>query len=309
MADRSRQFHGGFPVLIQGSHFSLHSRNRFPRSIEQGDFQPGFPALFRRIIVNIRRHVKSSLLQLISLKSRGQVKIAQAQLGCGHQIHIPVNTAQTEHILIFEITTIAPAIHFGGHRILTRLHISGDIEFSIVIRSLAISHFLPVHPQIHGTIHTIEMDKNLIPFPIGGNGKLPAVRPYRIRLDVARFSTVSLYERRIIPVRISDIRINWRTVTIHFPIGRHGNFSPLADIVIRLIEIHRTFGRLFHPVELPVTVQRQIPGRLRSDPLFLITWIGLQFGNAGKRHKRSPARLFIHRKYLFIFPIVYTTGF
>ena len=169
-----------------------------------------------------------------------------------------MNTAQAEHILIFQIAAVAPAIHFDCQHVLARLYIFRDIELSVVVRTLAVTDFLPVHPEVHRTVDSVEMDEDFIPFPVVRNVEVPAVGAYRVRFVHNRISFLALYERRIVAVRIGDVRINRSTVSIHFPVGRNRYLFPAGYVVVRFVEVHRTFGRLFHPVELPVAVQQLV---------------------------------------------------
>ena len=215
-----------------------------------------------------------------------------------------MDTAQAEHILVFQVAAVAPAIHFDCQHVLARLYIFRDIELRVVVRSLAVTDFLPVHPEIHGAVDTIEMDKNFTPFPIVRDIEVAAVRTDRIRFVHDRISFLSLYKRRVVAVWIGDVRINRSAVPIHFPIGRNRNFFPAGNVVVRFIEIDRTFGRLFHPVEFPVAVQQLVARGVRAKPGFAVVGRVFQAFDGREGDISRMPRLLVDGKDGFVLPIV-----
>ena len=76
--------------------------------------------------------------------------IGDMELGHGYQIDIAMDSAQPEHVLVFEIAAVAPAIHLNGYRVATFLHIGRYVKLGIVVRALAVTHALAVHPYVEG---------------------------------------------------------------------------------------------------------------------------------------------------------------
>ena len=215
-----------------------------------------------------------------------------------------MDTAQAEHILVFQVATVAPTVHFDCQDVLSRLHVSGDVELGIVVCSLAVTDFLSIYPKIHGAVDTVEMDKDFTPFPVVGDIEVTAVRTDRVRFVHDRISFLSLYKRRIVAMRIGDIRINRRAVSVHFPIGRNRNFFPAGNIVIRFIEIDRTFGRLFHPIEFPVAVQQLVTRRVRAKPGFAVVGRTFQAFYGGEGDISRMPRFLVDSKDGFVLPIL-----
>ena len=185
-----------------------------------------------------------------------QVQIPQLYFGRCHQIYVPVDATQAKHVLIFQVTAIRPAVYFYSQLILARTHVAGDVETGVVVGALAVSYFLTVHPQIHGTVYTVEMNENLFVLPAGRQGKFVAIGTYGIRFGfLHRVAALPLYEGRVVSERISDISINGCSVAVHLPVGRNGNFCPMRYVVVCPVEIFRTVFGLFRPVEFPVAVQ------------------------------------------------------
>ena len=235
--------------------------------------------------------------------------VAQAKFRSRHQIDIPVNTAQAEHILVFQIAAVTPAIHFDCQYVFTRLHILCNVELGIVVGTLAIPDFLTIDPQIHSAVHSVEVDKHFFILPVGRQREFPPIGTYRIRLFLYRISSLSLYKGRIVAYRIGDIGIDGGSVSQHLPIGRNRNLFPGRHVIARFIEIHRTFGRLLHPMKLPVTIQQQITGRLIAYPRTGVRRIALHLFRIGKGDKRRTPLFFVNGKYPFILPVIITPGF
>ena len=215
-----------------------------------------------------------------------------------------MDTAQAEHVLVFQVAAVAPAVHLDSQDVLSRFYIFRDIEFRVVIRPLAVSDFLSVHPKVHGAIDTVEMDKDFTSFPIVRDIEVAAVGTDRIRFVHDRISFLSLYERRVVAMRICDIRIDRRAVSVHFPIGWNRNFFPAGNVVVRFIEIGRTFGRLFHPVEFPVTVQQLVARRVRAKPGFAVVGRALQAFHGGEGNIGRMPRFLVDGKDGLVFPIL-----
>ena len=217
-----------------------------------------------------------------------------------------MDTAQAEHILVFQVAAVAPTVHFDSQDVLSRLYIFRDIELCVVIRSLAVPDFLSVHPEVHCTVDSVEMDKNFTSFPVVRNIEVTAVGADRVRFVHNRVSFLALYERRVVAMRIRDVCINRSTVSVHFPIGRNRNFFPVGNIVVRFIEIDRTFGRLFYPIEFPVAVQQLVARRVRAKPGFAVVWRTFQAFHGREGDISRMPRLLVDGKDSFVLPILVT---
>ena len=116
-------------------------------------------------------------------------------------------------------------------------------------------------------------------------------------------SFLGQYHGRSVLERICHIGIDRGAVSEHLPIGRHRNLIPAAHIVARPVEIRRPLIRLRHPVEFPVSVQRQIKCRDRHLPRTEIMPILPHALHIRIRDAGDMAREFVHREYLLVFPL------
>ena len=75
-------------------------------------------------------------------------------------------TAQTKHILIFNIAPVSPTIHFYRQNVFTYVYKRSYIKFRIIVSPLTITDFTPIYPNIHTTINSIKMKKDFLTIPI-----------------------------------------------------------------------------------------------------------------------------------------------
>ena len=93
----------------------------------------------------------------------------------GYEIDVTVYSAEAEHVLIFNIAAVRPAVYFHRDVVLALADIFCYVELSVVVGSLTVAHLLAVHPQIHGTVHTVEMNVYLFVVPVGWQRELTTV--------------------------------------------------------------------------------------------------------------------------------------
>ena len=291
-----------FPDVFDNIGYKGHL---FAVLVQQRDVDNRFVHCFA-IVRHVCTDIEYRLAQVISCEGSGQIVIAQAQLGSREQINIAMDTAQAEHILVFQVAAVAPTVHFDSQDVLSRLYIFRDIELCVVIRSLAVPDFLSVHPEVHCTVDSVEMDKDFTSFPVVRNIEVTAVGADRVGFVHNRVSFLALYERRVVAMRIRDVCINRSTVSVHFPIGRNRNFFPAGNIVVRFIEIDRTFGRLFYPIEFPVAVQQLVARRVRAKPGFAVVWRTFQAFHGREGDISRMPRLLVDSEDSFVLPILVT---
>ena len=83
-----------------------------------------------------------------------------------------------EEVLIFQITTVAPAENLKGDDVLTRFQVVSQVEFSFQFAVFAISYVASVHPKVHIGRYRAEMCENFFAFPVGRKHDFFAVRAY-----------------------------------------------------------------------------------------------------------------------------------
>ena len=174
-------------------------------------------------------------------------------------VHVAEDTTHAEHVLTFEVRAVAPAHYLHRQTVLARAEILGDVEFVVVVRTLRIAHIFAVQVDEGGTVNTSEIDERAVLLPALGQFEEADIRTDGIDAVVLSAVVEALTRVNIrwrIAVRILHVAIDGTVVAVHFPIGRHGNGRPTADVIVLLVEVGRTQRRFGHEVEVPVAVQR-----------------------------------------------------
>ena len=237
-------------------------------------------------------------------KLRTESHIGELHLRRSHKENVAIDTTQAKHILVLEITAIAPAIHFHGYGVNALLHITGDVETGIVGAVLAIPHSRAVDPHIERAVHAVEVHKHLLAFPLGRKGKSAHIRAHSIGFVYYGIAVLRLYKRRIVVYGIHHIGVDGSAVAEHFPITWHIDFRPTVGIVIFGMEFHRARLRVRRPVELPLAVEAHDAARAGIEPRFAERGIAAQFVNTRKRRESAAIRQFVDADYVLVFPIV-----
>ena len=195
-----------------------------------------------------------------------------------------------------------------SNRICSCLYIFGNIELRIVIGPFTITYLLSIYPDIYTTVYTIKMQHYFFSVPSGRYGKFATVWADRIYLNFIGIPFLRLDKRRIIFKRISYIGINRSTISVHFPIRRNRDFLPCRYIIVHFIKVGRPFGRLFHPIELPVPIQGKVIIGIRHFPRFLKSFISFETFNGRIRNVCIVTGFFINPENQFILPFGFTTN-
>ena len=159
-----------------------------------------------------------------------------------------------EEILVFKIGAIAPAEHLQGEHVLSRLHVSGDIELRLQPAVFAVTHEFSVDPQIHVGCHGAEMGDDLFPVPVCRYVDSLSVRSYVVLL----FRNV----RRIVAVvpspRVADVQVDRISVSVQLPDAWHRHLPPVCVIESGLPESGRPLPAVPYPFEFPLSVESHI---------------------------------------------------
>ena len=234
--------------------------------------------------------------------------VLNMSLGTGHQVHVAVNTGQAEHILVFQVGTVAPFVHLHGQGVIALFHVRRNAELGVVVGALAVTHLLAVHPHIEGRIHAVKVQINLLSGPVGRQGEIAPVGAHGIGFLLHGIALLGLDKRRIAQERIGHIGIDGGAVALHFPVGRDFNFGPVTDVIGRLVEVHRALFRGLDPVELPGAIKKQIAAGGRPLPGMLIGGVGHHFGLTGIRDQSRMTGLLVHGKDPLVLPVVFGAG-
>ena len=214
---------------------------------------------------------------------RTESHIGELHLRRSHKENVAIDAAQAEHVLIFEITAIAPAIHFHGYGVYSFFYEAGDVESGVVGAVLAISHALAVDPHIECAVHAVEVHKHFLAFPLGRHGELANIRAHGIGFVHYGIAVLRLDKRWIVVDGVHHIGVDGSAVAEHFPVAWHIDFVPFVGIVIRCKEFCRTGFGTWRPMEFPLAVEAHSAARIGVNPRLGKRGIAAQFVNACKR--------------------------
>ncbi|OQB67852.1 MAG: hypothetical protein BWX93_01704 [Bacteroidetes bacterium ADurb.Bin139] len=93
----------------------------------------------------------------------------------GIKEYIPANSAQTPEILVFQVCSIAPAVHFQGNEVISRPEVGGDVKPGFQFAVFRIPRKHSVDPQAQVGSDRSEMNENLPAVPFFRQGKVMAV--------------------------------------------------------------------------------------------------------------------------------------
>ena len=179
-------------------------------------------------------------------------EIADAGLGRGEERHVAEDAGEAEHVLVFEIRTVAPAIDLDGQQVFAILEVGREVEFGRQLGILRVADLLTVEPEVVGGIDAIEANVDVASLPVGRHRERGAIGrngvPFRIRM------------RRVRRMRILDVRVDRHAVAAHLHATRHIDERPVGIVKVGLPEIHRTLLHDTAPVVTPVAVERNRVG-------------------------------------------------
>ena len=82
--------------------------------------------------------------------------------GAHPQLHLTEDARKAPHILIFQITAIAPTINLDSQFVLTFMQIPRHIKLGRRHGILTIAHLLSIQPNIHRRMDTTEMQNKIL---------------------------------------------------------------------------------------------------------------------------------------------------
>ena len=141
-----------------------------------------------------------------------------------HIIYIDIaeDTRHTEHVLTFQVRTVAPTEHFYSEGVFSALlQEVGDVKFRHVVGALRVTYIFSVDPHICCRVDTAEVENRALFIPVSGHGERTHVRTYGI--DAIVLTTVVITRTRLdkgrcISVGIFYVTIDGAVVSVHFPV-------------------------------------------------------------------------------------------
>ena len=165
---------------------------------------------------------------------------------------------ETPHVLVFQITSVAPTIDFNGKFVLSFAHILCHVKLGRRHRVLAITHLLAVNPKIHSRMNTTKMQNKIVFQHLFGDIYERHIRTYWVAVFVGRpvFWRFAGHAGAVPHERVVDVNINRCSVSLCLPVAGYGDFVPFAHIVVLLIEVGWPLFWLSRPMEKPLSVER-----------------------------------------------------
>ena len=159
------------------------------------------------------------------------------QLSC-IEFHPTGDTRQAPEILVFEVGSVAPAHHLQLNRILTLVNILGEIETGFQLAVFAVTHRLPVHPDLHVGRHTADAQANLFAHPILIK---PEGAPVHASVIVFPGHKRRIMLKMTLP-GVTHVDINRLAISLEFPHAGDADRSPVAVLVAEVplpVQRHR----------------------------------------------------------------------
>jgi len=72
------------------------------------------------------------------------LEVAELDIGDREEVDVSEDAAEAEHVLVFQIASIAPAVDLDGEEVFAGLEVLGEIEFGGTLGVFAIAHIFAV---------------------------------------------------------------------------------------------------------------------------------------------------------------------
>ena len=157
---------------------------------------------------------------------------------------------------------------------------------------LAIAHPLPINPDVHGRLHTAEVQDEILIKHLARNSDEGDVRSHRVAMAISipLERRLARHTRCVLLKGVRRISVDRQAIILHLPIAWNGNEVPLADVVVGTPKLLRPPLWAWRPVEAPLTVERH-------------NFLALLLER--RQLQRGMVRQFVDAYHLRIFPIVW----
>ncbi len=170
-------------------------------------------------------------------------KIINGIIACSVNQNISENPVASEHILCFNISSVAPFMHNGNHFIFTICKKIRNIKFSCIVASFTVAHILSVYKNIKAACNTekgnAEISGNFLNNKFLGINTCRAIlgKIRRIHLElITLIYIIRPFIACILPHRRNCNRIHFLFIRIEFL----GNFR--ASGIILKLPVARKYG-------------------------------------------------------------------
>ena len=237
-------------------------------------------------------------------------QVLEANFRRGIDADAAENARQAEHILRFEERAVGVAIDLDRNRVFAHFRIIRDVETGGVARIFRETNVFSVHPKVEKRIDTVELDENLLFFPLFRHGERAAIRTHFVAIFVSRpvrrrrahHTLAPVIDLALVIENHGLVHIDGNAVFAFptafllvprtflqphdVPVRRHGNVVPRRAVEVLFVEIERSLVGRLGEMELPRSVEADAPR----------TVLGQHFPRLirrGKRHKPRPRLHFV----------------
>ena len=209
-----------------------------------------------------------------------------------------INAGQSEHILRFEERAVGIAIDLDRNRVFAHFRILRDVESGCVARIFRETDVFPIHPKVEKRIDTVELDENLLFFPLLRHGERAAIRAHFVAIFESRpvgrrrahHALAPVIDLALVVENHGLIHVDGNAVfalpTAFFlvpraflkphnvPVRRHADVVPRRAVEIFFVEIFGSLVGRFGEVELPISVEADAPRTILWKQLSSLLGIG-----------------------------------
>ena len=150
--------------------------------------------------------------------------------GPRQQIHVPEDAGHAELVLTFQIGAHAPLEHQHRQQILPGMHKVGDIELAGGVGDLAVSHPLPVDPDVVKAVYPLKVQIEPPAAKVRVQGKAGAVGAAGVLMG---------HKGRIVRDGIPHVAVLVFVQPLHLPAGGHRHGGKLPVVKLRPAELLR----------------------------------------------------------------------
>ncbi len=204
-------------------------------------------------------------------------EVADLDVVLGEQVHIAVDTGQSQAVLVLNPAAVAPAEDLDGHNVLRalgKIERIGDVKLLPGGHILAVADLLAVDIEVHRVFNALKGDEDLAALPCRNvRQNLPVGAD---RVEVGRrcaggdIRVLRIVFPGIILVGIDGLVVFEAAILVldRLPAQRDRDVVPAAVVIAgvckRAILLADAVGGLLRPAELPiVAVEQLVIGRLR----------------------------------------------
>ena len=145
--------------------------------------------------------------------------IPDVLLGPQQQVHVPENAAHAQLVLVLQVGAVAPLEHQHRQGVVPGGEEAADLKLGGSVGHLAVSHKLPVDPQVEAGIHPLKVQVDLVGF-----------QGFLRHVQVADIQPARVFLGNIGRVKgdgVADVGVLVAAIAVVLPTGGHGDGAHL----------------------------------------------------------------------------------